>query len=103
MADSTTTSKTSSSKKKDADPDAAVQDAYDNLRQAMIDRGDDPGTVDAKLQSARPIESNVVGNFADLQRIGGMLVNETGGIADAVPEPPEPPTAAAVASAGEVS
>lgn len=100
MADSTTTTK-SSSKKKES-PDDAVQAAYDNLRQAMLDRGDDPNTVDAKLQAVRPSETNLVGNFADLQRIGGMLVHESGGIAEAVPEPPAAPTEAAEASAGEV-
>lgn len=110
MADKFTTTETVGAAKKVPpkkdvevdDSDAAVQEAYDDLRQAMLDRGDDEGTVDAKLRGVRPTETNIVGNFADLQRIGAQLVGETGGIADAVLPPAEAPTEAEEASAGEV-
>lgn len=88
--------------KKEADPNAAVQAAYDNLREAMLDAGMDETTVDAKLGSVRPPTPSLVGNFADLQRLGGAQVGESGGIADAFVPPPDPPSEAAVASAGEV-
>lgn len=103
MADNITTTKGGSvAAKKEADPEAAVLAAYDNLRQALIDNGMDEGTADAKLGSVRPPTSSIVGNFADLQRLGGAQVNETGGIADAFQPPPAPPSEAEVASAGEV-
>lgn len=88
--------------KKEADPNAAVNDAIENLREALLESGMDEGTVDAKLHSVRPAESSIVGNFADLQRMGAQLVHEEGGIADAVLPPAEPPTENEVASAGEV-
>lgn len=104
MADELTSTKGGSvAAKKEADPNAAVQDAYDNLRQALIDSGMDEATADAKLHAVQPPATSLVGNFADLQRLGGAQVNETGGIADAFQPPPAPPTAAAEASAGEVS
>jgi hypothetical protein len=102
VADSPTTTKATAKKKADVDPNAAILDAIDALREAMLDAGLDETTVDAKLMSVQPNQTNIVGNFADLQRIGAMLVHEEGGIADAVPAPPEPPSAAAEASAGEV-
>lgn len=101
MADSVTTTK-KAAPKKDADPNDAVNDAIEKLRQALLDTGMDEGTADAKLRSVRPTESNIVGNFADLQRMGAQLVNEEGGIADAVLPPAAPPTENEEASAGEV-
>jgi acyl CoA:acetate/3-ketoacid CoA transferase beta subunit len=102
LADSTTTTKSTTKKKAPEDPNAAVLDAIDNLREAMLEAGIDETTVDAKLMSVQPAQTNIVGNFADLQRLGAMQVNEEGGIADAFPAPPPPPTAAAEASAGAV-
>jgi hypothetical protein len=64
MADKVTTSK------KEADPNAAVLEAIDALRQAMLDSGIDAATVEAKLMSVQPNVASVVGNFADLQRGG---------------------------------
>jgi hypothetical protein len=101
MADAKTTTK-ASSKKAPEDPNAAVNDAIDNLREAMLDTGMDETTVDAKLMSVQPPQTNIVGNFADLQRLGAMQVNEEGGIADAFPAPPAAPTEAAEKSAGAV-
>lgn len=78
MADKATTTK------RDAPPgDEDVQAAIDQLRETMIARGDDPMLVDAQLRAVRPRETNLVGNFADLQRLGGMQATETGGTADA--------------------
>lgn len=102
MADAKTTTKTASPKKAPEDPNAAVLDAIAALRQAMLDSGIDETTVDAKLMAVQPNQTNLVGNFADLQRIGGMLVDQEGGIADAVQPPAESPTAAEEASAGAV-
>jgi hypothetical protein len=105
VADKMTTTETMGAKKtpkKDADPDAAVNDAIAALREALIAAGMDEATADAKLGAVAPAQTNIVGNFADLQRMGAMLVDEEGGIADAFPAPPDPPTAAEEASAGEV-
>lgn len=49
---------------------SAVTDAIEALRQAMLDEGQDPGAVEAKLKMAKPREVNMVGNYADLQRSG---------------------------------
>jgi len=104
MADKVTTAKEGAvaAKKKDADPNDAVNAAIDALRQALLDAGGDPTTVEAKLGAVKPPESNIVGNFADLQRLGAAQVHEEGGIADAFQPPAEAPTAAEEASAGEV-
>jgi hypothetical protein len=86
MADQMTTTKTTA-KKTPPDP---VADAVEALRQAMLDRGDDPGTVEAQLHAVIPNETNLVGNFADLQRLGAAQVSESGGISDALVMPPGP-------------
>lgn len=64
-------------------PDDKVAKAVEALRQAMIETGEDPGQVEAKLRAAIPNETNLVGNYADLQRLGGQQASESGGIADA--------------------
>ena len=51
----------------------AVLEAVENLRQAMLDRGDDPGTVEGQLHMVKPPETNIVGNYADLQRMGSIV------------------------------
>lgn len=60
----------------------AVAEAVENLRQAMLDRGDDPGAVEAKLHMVKPNETNLVGNYADLQRMGAIATTGT------MPTPP---------------
>lgn len=40
------------------------------LREALIAEGRDPGLVDAQLKAVQPRQANVVGNLADLQRVG---------------------------------
>lgn len=83
MADKATTTKAS------PDFDAEVQAAIDQLKDAMVARGDDPGQVDAQLRGVRIRETNLVGNFADLQRLGGMQAPKSGGIAEAFELPPD--------------
>lgn len=61
---------------------SAVTDAIDALRQAMLDEGQDPGAVEAKLHMIKPNETNLVGNYADLQRMGAIA--QTG----VLPTPP---------------
>lgn len=92
MADEATTTKG-----RGKSPDDKVAEAVENLRQTMLDRGDPEVDVDAKLWAVYPNQTNLVGNFADLQRLGGQQVEKTGGIADAFVEPPAPPDAEEVA------
>jgi hypothetical protein len=62
--------------------DTAVSEAVDALREAMLERGDDPGTVEAQLSAVKPKEENIVGNYADLQRMGAIAQTGT------LPTPP---------------
>lgn len=79
MADKVTTSK------KSTDPNERVEQLLEELKQAMMDAGKDEGTVDAILSAAQPDQVNVVGNLADLQRLGAKVEQGTGG-AQAVEE-----------------
>lgn len=63
MGDTVATSKKS---------DTPVEDALANLREALIDDGMDPVTADAKLHALQPTGTGVVGNLADLQRVGAV-------------------------------
>jgi hypothetical protein len=47
-----------------------TQAALEELRAALIEDGMDEANVDAKMWAVQPNETNVVGNFADLQRGG---------------------------------
>lgn len=81
---------------------SAVTDAIETLRQAMLDEGQDPGTVEAKLHMVKPPETNIVGNYADLQRMGAIVQTgvlptppteediETSNLEDAFVEVPSP-------------
>lgn len=71
MADQTTTTKSGSTRarKKEALGDR-VERLMDELREALIEAGRDETTVDAQLYGLRVPETNVVGNLADLQRMG---------------------------------
>lgn len=69
--------------------------ALEELRAAMIeDDGMDEGTVDAVLHAAQPNDVNLVGNFADLQRIGALVAEQGASGAEAVEQgvevPPSP-------------
>lgn len=57
------------------------------LADALAEEGEDRGTVEAILGSLAPAQLTVVGNLADIQRIGGKLAYEEGGLADEVPMP----------------
>jgi hypothetical protein len=80
MADEMTTTNTGGPMANDA-----IQEAVDNLRQAMLDADMDEGTVDAKLAAVVPNQTNLVGNLADLHRLGGLVASGTSG-AEAVEE-----------------
>lgn len=69
MADQMTTTQTKAEKEKAAAQEKVAK-ALESLRQALVDAGEDPGQVDAKLYAVRQPETNVVGNLADLQRMG---------------------------------
>jgi hypothetical protein len=56
----------------------AVTAALVALRQAMIDDGEDEGTVDAKLFAAVPNEVTLAGNIADLMRGGAAPLASEG-------------------------
>lgn len=60
----------------------AREDAIEALRQALLDEGTDPGTVEGMLHMVKPTETNIVGNYADLQRMGAIA--QTG----VLPTPP---------------
>lgn len=51
----------------------AREDAIEALRQALLDEGQDPGTVEGMLHMVKPPETNLVGNYADLQRMGAIV------------------------------
>lgn len=55
-------------------PTDRVQAAVDELKAALAAEGMDPGTTDAQLRYILPPEPTVVGNYADLQRMGAIAV-----------------------------
>jgi hypothetical protein len=74
MADKVTTT----SKKAAAEPTTAekidrIEAAKEELRNALVDAGQDPGTIDAQMYALRLPEDSVVGNLADLQRLGALV------------------------------
>jgi hypothetical protein len=82
---------------------SAVDDAVEALRQAMLDEGQDPGSVEAKLHAVIPnTGGDLVGNYADLQRMGAIATTgtmptppgdedlETSDLSDAFVEPAPP-------------
>lgn len=69
----TTTGALGGGRRKEEESVGAVEDAIETLKQAMLDEGQDPGSVDAKLHAVIPNnEGNIVGNYADLQRMGAI-------------------------------
>lgn len=60
----------------------AREDAVKALRQALLDEGIEPGTVEGMLHMVKPTETNIVGNYADLQRMGAIAQTGT------LPTPP---------------
>lgn len=60
------------------------------LNQGLPDhRGIDDAGRDRILQQLEPRTDNVVGNFADLQRMGGAIVEGNGSVEEAVATPPD--------------
>jgi hypothetical protein len=74
----------------------AIQEAVDNLRQVMLDNDMDEGTVDALLHAATPNQISLVGNIADLNRLGALVADpdtdNSGALEAAIAEhiPPAP-------------
>jgi hypothetical protein len=85
MADKPTTTKK-------VDADAEIVAKAEELKQLMVDKGMSESEADARLWAVVPSHPTVVGNFADLQRLGGALVSESGKVADAFVEPAAHPT-----------
>lgn len=73
----------------------AVTEAVENLREAMLADDMDEATVDAKLAAVVPNQTNLVGNLADLHRVGALVADEEVDNANvleaAVEIPPEAP------------
>lgn len=66
-----------------------INAAADALVDAMVANGVDEVTAEALVAGARPNNGgSVVGNLADLQRLGADQAARSGGIADAFVEPP---------------
>jgi hypothetical protein len=65
-------------------PNQEIQEAVDNLRQVMLDNDMDEGTVDALLHAATPNQINLVGNLADLNRLGAIVADPDTDNADAL-------------------
>lgn len=87
MADKVTTTNTDADKAAEDRKKAlkAINDKLDEARQLMVESGMPAGTADAMLNAARPNDpsAGVVGNLADLQRMGAIV--QTG----IMPTPPE--------------
>src|SRR5687767_6417930 len=73
-----------------------IQSLSEQLRDALIESGRDAGTVDAQMYALRTTEENVVGNLADLQRMGALAAEGSDssmaaaqGAAPSAPAPPE--------------
>lgn len=79
MADKVTTSKKSSE-----DTSDKVVRLAEELKQAMMENGTDEGTADALLHAVQPNSEHIVGNLADLQRLGGLIAKGEGGVEEAV-------------------
>ena len=54
----------------------------------VAESGPNADTRKVLERSLAPRETNIVGNLADLQRLGGQQAPKSGGIADAFPLPP---------------
>lgn len=63
-------------------PTDRVKAAVEELHAALVDEGMDSGTVEAQLKYILPPEETVVGNYADLQRMGAAVVKGV------IPTPP---------------
>jgi Ca2+-binding RTX toxin-like protein len=105
MADKTTASK--SSAKAGADTQTKINDLLQQVQDLMVEDGQDPATAEALTNFARQGSAPIVGNLADLQRMGAIAVTgeipanamptgdqavqKTSNIEDAFAEPPAAP------------
>lgn len=69
------------------DPKEAIVGKIAELKELMVDAGMPEGEADARLWAVVPSHPTVVGNFADLQRLGAAQVDKTGAVGDAFVEP----------------
>lgn len=100
MADKVTTTKKDD---KPTDNSAKIADLLDQARDLMVEDGADLATAEALTNFARPGSPDIVGNLADLQRMGAIAVTgtmptppgqddlKTTNTADAFVEPPAAP------------
>jgi hypothetical protein len=81
MADKTTS--TRSAQDATAESNKKINDLLDQAKDAMVEAGMPPDQADAMLNAARPSGGGtVVGNYADLQRMGAIAATGT------MPTPP---------------
>lgn len=87
--------------------DEDVVKAVENLRQVLQDNGMDEGTANAITSAALPSQPCVMGNLADLQRLGALLVQHevapTTALNEAFVAPPGPALPDTGTGAGAVS
>jgi T4 recombination endonuclease VII, dimerisation len=84
-----------------------IADLLDQVRDLMVEDGQDPATAEALTNFARPTSPAIAGNLADLNRMGQIAVQgsidtpvgqdseQTTNIQDAFKEPPAPALAPA--------
>lgn len=63
-------------------PSDRVKAALEEFKAALVEEGVDAGTIDAQTRYILPGEDTIVGNYADLQRMGAIAVTGT------MPTPP---------------
>lgn len=123
MADKpTSTSKTTTAKSdsgSDGDNSAKINDLLAQVQDLMVQDGQDPATAEALTNFARSGSPPIVGNLADLQRMGAIAVTgeipanamptgdqtaqKTSNVNDAFAEPPAAPTPPAPEDIAKIS
>lgn len=118
MADKTTSTKKASTTT-ETDNTAKINDLLRQAQDLMVEDGMDPATAEALTNFGRQGSPAIVGNLADLQRMGAIAVTgelpagamptgdqgviETTNTADAFAEPPKAEPTPAAADFAEVS
>lgn len=122
MTDKVTASKAPAKKaaaSDDTDNSDKIADLLDQVRDLMVEDGADPATAEALTNFARSGSPQIVGNLADLQRMGAIAVTgempvnampagdqaaqETSSIEDAFAEPPGPAEREAAKDMAQIS
>lgn len=119
MADKVTATKKASTTTETTDNKAKINDLLQQVQDLMVEDGQDVGTAEALTNFARSGEPAIVGNLADLQRLGAIAVTgeipanamptgdqgviETTNIEDAFAEPAKAEPTKAAADFAEVS